>query len=58
MKQSLLKHYGKIALTILVLGLGAYFHKDVSDLVTKIDKIDESVQVETPVMKNGADAGL
>lgn len=33
MKTALLKHYGKILLTILVLGAGAYFGFDTSKVV-------------------------
>ena len=53
MKQTLLKHYGKILLTILVLGMGSYFNVDVSKAVTGI-----STYFDTPaVIAPATDAG-
>lgn len=43
MKQALLKHYGKIFLTVLALGLGSYFHVDVGMALKAIASITESV---------------
>lgn len=42
MKQALLRHYGKILLTILALGVGAYFHVDVSKALDAIAHISEA----------------
>lgn len=43
MKTALLKHYGKIFLTILALGLGAYFHVDVSKLMSGLTTVIPAV---------------
>jgi len=51
MKTALLKHYGKIFLTILVLGAGAYFGFDTSKVV---EVLNEPAPVTAPV---SADAG-
>ncbi len=38
-----IKHYGKIFLTVLALGLGSYFHVDVGMALKAIASITESV---------------
>lgn len=53
MKTALLKHYGKILLTVLALGVGAYFHVDVSKFVSGIAAMSE----QAPVVPNTPDAG-
>lgn len=45
MKTTLLKHYGKILLTILALGAGSYFHVDTGKAIEAIGKMF----VEAPV---------
>ena len=56
MKATLLKHYGKILLTILALGVGSYLHLDVSKLIALFDTTTP-VPVAGPAAA-GSDAGL
>lgn len=50
MKTALLKHYGKILLTILVLGAGAYFGFDTTKVV---DVLNQPATVTVPVPDAG-----
>lgn len=54
-KQAFLKHYGKIFLTVLILGIGAYYKTDVSLLLGLIPADD--APVVTQPMSVSPDAG-